>query len=107
MRYFESYVDGGFIFIANPSTTLSSSGCCYEHLFALKLGGFIYGSYSGTFTSTCSNNVTDNTPSNLIGSSACGYDEYYEAASSTCISKFNLINIFRMRDQNLWLQLMY
>ena len=95
-QYFESFSDGGFLFVANPSTTLTTSSCCYQHLYAVKLGGFVFGDYIGTFTSTCTNNVTDNTPSNIIGPGSCGYDEYLNTGSSTCISNHNILMSFRM-----------
>lgn len=53
VRYFESYTDGGLIFIANPTTTLSSFNSCFEHLYAARLGAMIQGSYIGSFSSSC------------------------------------------------------
>jgi hypothetical protein len=75
------------MYITNPATFLSSSSCSYSHLFALKLGKFIYGSYLGSFTSaTAQTNVTDNTPSNIIlTNNGCNYDEYKDVAGTgTC-----------------------
>ena len=34
VQRFESLFDGGFLYISNPSTTLSSSNCCYDHIKA-------------------------------------------------------------------------
>jgi hypothetical protein len=87
VSYFESYINGGFLYIANQYTTLSTSGCCYNNLFALSNGGFIQGSYEGsTFSSSCTQtNVTDNTPSTLVSATSCGYDEYYVSSTSSCI----------------------
>jgi len=51
--YFESYLDGGFLYIANSQTTLSSSGCCFNHFKAVGWGGFIQGTYAGSIASTC------------------------------------------------------
>ena len=53
VSYFLSYSDGGFAYIGNPSTTMSSSNCCYNHLFAVGNGAFTRGSFSGSFTSSC------------------------------------------------------
>jgi predicted outer membrane repeat protein len=31
ITYFESYYDGGFLYVANPSVTLGSQNCCFNH----------------------------------------------------------------------------
>jgi hypothetical protein len=51
--YYESADMGGFMYVANPYTTLSSSGCCYDNLYASTTGKFIEGTYLGSFASSC------------------------------------------------------
>lgn len=88
------------MYISNPTTTLSSSSCCYKNLYAAKLSAFVFGTYSGTFASTCAastNNVTDNTPSTLFTPSSCANDQYFDTTTSTCISKFIIMVIFNLK----------
>ena len=76
--YYESYEDGGFIYNANSAASINDGGCCYDELHAANEGALHKG--SGTFTSTCTTNHTDNA---VAASSGCGEDEYLDG---TCKS---------------------
>ena len=45
VEYFDSKLDGGFLYIFNPEANLLSSNCCYEHIYAFRYGGLVYGSH--------------------------------------------------------------
>ena len=69
---FESLGDGGFMYNGNSGITLSSSNCCYNHMYAVGNGAFVQGSHLGTFVSSCpQTNMTSNTPTNTYDPNAC------------------------------------
>ena len=74
--------------MANPSAQLTSSSCCIDHILAHNIGALVQGSHIGTFSSTCSTNITDNAPAPTPGG-PCGNDEYLDGA--TCISKMRYL----------------
>ena len=53
MAYFESVINGGFLYAGNPAMTLVTNGCKWNHLRAGNIGGFMYGNVASMDMSNC------------------------------------------------------
>ena len=85
ISYFESKLNGGFLYVNNPSLSISTSGCDWNHLYSTNSGGFIYGASLKSFSLTGCNmlNITSKVSGSFFVTTATGYD----FAISTCIFK--------------------
>jgi hypothetical protein len=91
INYFEAYGNGGFMYINNPQTTVTSTNCGYNHMKSYSMGGFVYGQDLSTFSiSTCTMvNITSISSGSMFYSPSSNLNLQISSCSISCFASYN------------------
>ena len=85
MAYFESVRNGGFLYVTNPTLTLNTNGCKWNHLRAGNIGGFAYGNLAGMDMSNCElTNITAGVAGSFIQTTLSTFNFKLSTCSVNC-----------------------